>query len=109
MMEYYNLIKNFAFTGDVGMWTYWIPLVLCAVGYTIRTIKQIQHIKAYELGENVRYVQDLTVGTVLWRVVLTVTPIVNVMALSFSLGFDMLGWMWKWVEGVLDIKLVSKK
>ena len=108
-MEYYNLIKNFAFTGDVGMWTYWIPLVLCAVGYTIRTIKQIQHIKAYELGENVRYVQDLTVGTVLWRVVLTVTPIVNVMALSFSLGFDMLGWMWKWVEGVLDIKLVSKK
>lgn len=109
MMEYYNLIKNFAFTGDVGVWTYWLPLVLCAVGYTIRTIKQIQHIKAYELGENVRYVQDLTVGTVLWRVVLTVTPIVNVMALSFSLGFDMLGWMWKWVEGILDIKLVSKK
>jgi len=109
MMEYYNLIKNFAFTGDVGVWTYWIPLVLCAVGYTIRTIKQIQHIKAYELGENVRYVQDLTVGTVLWRVVLTVTPIVNVLALSFSLGFDMLGWMWKWIENILDIKLVSKK
>jgi hypothetical protein len=109
MMEYYNLIKNFAFTGDVGMWTYWLPLLLCAVGYTIRTIKQIQHIKAYELGENVRYVQDLTVGTVLWRVVLTVTPIVNVLALSFSLGFDMLGWMWKWIENILDIKLVSKK
>ena len=108
MMEYYEIVKNFAFTGTVGMFTYWMPLVLCAIGYTVRTIKQIQHIKAYTLGETTKWVQDLTVGTIVWRVLLTVTPIVNVLALSFSLLTDMVSQVLNWLQNVLDFKLVKK-
>lgn len=108
MMEYYNLIKGFAFTGEIGMYTYWLPLVLCAVGYSVRTFKQIQLLKVYHLDKHARYVEDLTIGTVLWRVILTVTPIVNVFALSFSLLSDMLSTVSNWLGSILDFKLVQK-
>jgi len=113
MMEYYDLIKTWSFTGEIGMYTYWLPLVLCAIGYSVRTIKQIQGIKAYrersgKLTDHVPYVHDLTVGTVLWRVLLTVTPVINILALSFSLLTDMVGQVLSWVGSVLDFKLVSK-
>ena len=108
MMEYYNLIKGFAFTGEIGMWTYWLPLVLCAIGYSVRTFKQIQLLKVYHLDKHARYVEDLTVGTVLWRVILTVTPIVNIFALSFSLLSDMVSTVLNGLGTVLDFKLVKK-
>lgn len=109
MMEYYNLIKGFAFTGDVGIWTYWIPMALCAIGYTFKTFKQIQLIKAFHKDRNaVTWVQDLTVGTVLWRIILTVTPIANVLALSFSLASDMLSQVFSWIGRVLEFRLVKK-
>ena len=108
-MEYYEAIKGFAFTGTVGMLTYWMPLALCALGYTVKTVKQIQRIKAFKGSKDgVGWVADLTVGTVLWRIFLTVTPIINVFALSFSLGIDMLSQVFKWIGSFLEFKLVKK-
>lgn len=108
MMEYYNWIKDLAFTGEIGMYTYWLPMILCAVGYSVRTFKQIQHIKVYHIDKHAGYVEDLTVGTVLWRVLLTVTPIVNIFALSFSLLSDMVSTVLNWLASILEFKLVQK-
>ena len=106
MMEYYTLVKNFAFTGEVGMYTYWLPLVLCAIGYTARTWQQVQQLKAPR--ETSHWVPNLTIGTILWRVILTVTPIVNVIALVFGVLDDMLRTVFSWIGDVLDYELVKK-
>ena len=109
MMEYYELIKNLAFTGNVGIFTYWIPAVLCAIGYSARTWKQVHALKNYySQKEKYGWVPDLTVGTVLWRVFLTVTPVVNVIALVFGLLSDMLHAVFDFVDKVLGFTLVKK-
>lgn len=107
-MEYYELVRNWAFTGIIGFWTYWVPLVLCAIGYSVKTFKQIQALKNYDHKTSSRYVEDLTISTIIWRVVLTVTPIVNVLSLSFSLASDMVKQVFDWIEKVLSVKLVKK-
>lgn len=102
-----DFILGFQLTGTIGFYTYWIPLILCAIGYISKTIYQIRDLKTY--SEHKKYVPDLTVGTVLFRVFLTVTPIVNVLALSFSIGMDMLTTILNWAGSLLDLTLVSKK
>lgn len=107
-MEYYELIKNWDFTGTMGIWTYWIPLVLCAIGYSYRTYVQIQDIKRYSKDKHAHYVPDLTVGTIVWRMFLTVTPIVNILSFSFSILEDMVRKLCNGIEWVMAVKLVKK-
>lgn len=106
MMEYYELIKTWTFTGSIGIWTYWVPLLLCAIGYTGKTIRQVRDIKTYTKHE--RYVEDLTLGQVIWRVLASITPIVNIMTLTFSLGWGMLSTVASWVNDMFNFKLVKK-
>lgn len=101
-----DLITQWTFTGQIGFWTYWVPLFLCAIGYIGKTIKQVRDIKNYD--KHGKYVHDLTVGQVVWMIIATITPIVNVMTLTFSLGWGMLSTVGHWLNDVLDFKLVKK-
>lgn len=109
MLSLYDAIKAWEITSTVGFFTYWLPLALCALGYSVKTWKQIQLLNKYRQEKyNTPWVEDLTVGTLLWRMFLTVTPIVNVIALVFGLLSDMLKTVFNWIDWVLSYRVVKK-
>lgn len=109
MLEYLELFKQFTFTGQMGFWTYWLPLILCAIGYTGRTWVHANELRNPSDKWSYKYSNPITVGTIIGRILLTVTPCVNVIALVFGLSYDMLGSIFKWVGTVLEFELVKKR
>lgn len=103
MTEYLELFKTFTSTGQMGFWTYWLPMILCVIGYSGRTWVQVKNIRNRK-----SYVPPLTVGTILGRAICSVTPILNVVCLVFGLSYDMLRRCAGWVEAVLRFELVKK-
>lgn len=110
MNEYIELFKTFAFTGQTGFWTYWLPTILCFIGYTGRTWYQIRELKrpkkdSYDYSR----VPRLTVGTIIGRLLLSITPWVNIIALVFGLSYDMVSKVSSWVGKVLSFELVKNR
>lgn len=91
-------LKNFEWTGLMGILLYWVPLTMCAVGYTVRTfsniskdVKNRQALEDYidkapsgspsEVGlylmNGPYYRPTDTLGALMCRVLATVIPIVN--------------------------------
>jgi hypothetical protein len=110
MMEYYKMFIEFATVGQMGFWTYWLPMILCFIGYTGRTWYQIQELRRVKTKEY-EYLRasPLTVGTLLGRLLLSVTPIVNIIALVFGLSYDMMNKAGTWIGNVLSFELVKKR
>lgn len=101
MMEY---VKSFEFTSMLALYVYWVPLVICAIVYFFRTI----HLYKKDLvkrEESKFYSPSLTIGTIVWFVLLTITPCVNL----FALVFDCASSVFTWLGKVLDIPLVPKQ
>lgn len=110
MMEYYRMFVEFATVGQMGFWTYWLPMILCFVGYTGRTWYQIKELRRGRTDKyEYRHLDSITVGTILGRVLLSVTPIVNIIALVFGLSYDMMNKVGSWISNILSFELVKKR
>lgn len=94
-----STVKSFEWTGMMGVILYWIPLAMCAIGYTVRTLKNIaKDVKAREARESFLaqtppnlseseersyrldapyYSPRETLGDIICRVLATFIPIVN--------------------------------
>lgn len=101
---------------------YWLPLVLCFVGYFIRTFKNYRKdLKARATAEVERrkphgeYVPERyydptdTVGSLIGRGLVIVMPIANLFACVFDLGPMMFRGFFKWIGRVFDQPLVPKR
>jgi hypothetical protein len=79
------------FNSWIGMCVYWLPVLICAIGYTLRTINnaakdvvsreenaKLQE-EAKKIGNKVfhDYYPTDTVGTVIGRIIVTVLPVAN--------------------------------
>ena len=110
MMEYYNMFIQYATVGQMGFWTYWLPMVLCFIGYTGRTWYQVQELKRSKDNKfDYPRVPPLTVGSLVGRVLLSVIPIVNIIALVFGLSYDMVNKAGTWIGNILSFELVKNR
>jgi hypothetical protein len=98
-----DYLRSFEFTSMLALYVYWVPLTVCLVVYFFRTIAR------YKLDlkrcEEKHYSPELTIGRIVWYVVLTITPSVNL----FALVFDCASSVFKWLGRVFDVPLVPKR
>jgi len=100
MLEY---IKSFEFTSTVALMVYWIPLVICAIVYLFRMIGIYK--SDLKKCQDKFYTPELTVGLIVWFVILTITPCVNLLALVFDCASS----VFKWLGKFLNVPLVPKR
>jgi len=102
-------ILNFQFSSLLGLLLYWLPLSLCAYGYTLRTWinyrTDIKRRNNYAKG----YVPTDTLGSLIGRALVTVLPIANLWAAVFSVAPDVFGRFFKWVNRLFNQPLVPKR
>jgi len=101
-----NWALGFDLTGQMGLLLYWIPMVLCAYGYTARTFKRYRDCR--EKRDAGAYFKSDTLGTLIGRTIVTICPIANLFAAIFDLGPRLFGSFFRVIGEVFDQPLVRK-
>lgn len=111
MIEFLKLfcVNTATFNSIFGFILYWVPLLFCIVGYTIRTGKNYRiDIKERESSPK-SYCPTDTIGTLIGRAIVSIIPIANLWAAIFSLAPDFFGDLFNYIEKVFDKPLVPRK
>ena len=98
-----DFLKSFEFMSGLGVFTYWIPLLICTCVYFFRAI-WLYKSDLSRCNEN-HYTPKLTVGLIIWFIILSVTPCINM----FAMVFDCAASVFKWIGRFFDIPLVPKR
>lgn len=104
-----------AWNSWIALLLYWLPLALCAYGYTVRSFQRIAkdrqrredaltHKHSYSC-----YLPDITVGTLIGYVILSVAPVANLFAAIFDVAPKVFGSFIDMLGRVFDIPLVPKR
>lgn len=118
-----NWMLAFDFTGWMGFGLYWLPLLLCAYGYTVRTWmnyqKDVADREASELLSKSEltklksyapyYSPTDTIGILIGRGLASVIPVVNLWAACFDVAPRLFSAMFAWIGRVFDQPLVPKR
>ncbi len=105
-------LMAFSFTSYMGIGLYWLPLSVCAYGYTVRTWLNYQKdVKAREKAETEGkgYTPTDTVGTLIGRAIVSITPIANLWAGAFDVAPRLFSSFFGWLGRIFDQPLVPKK
>ena len=98
-----NWINAYQFNDLLALYTYWVPLAVCIIVYVCRCAREYrQDVKDCA---TLYYTPKLTVGIIIWRVILAVLPGINI----FALVFDCAGAVFHWIGRVFDMPLVRKQ
>ncbi len=100
MIEYF---KSYEFVSFLALFTYWIPALICLTVYLFQCIYEYKR-DLHNSSES-HYNPTLTIGVIVWRIVLSITPGINIIAMVFDTASS----VFKWLGSVLDIPLVRKK
>jgi hypothetical protein len=120
-----NIVKDilaFDFTSYMGLYLYWLPLSLCTYGYLVRTwvnyqkdVKQrsLAVVVQIEGKEGIRsyspsYHPTDTIGTLIGRLFVTVTPVVNLWGAAFDVAPKVFGSLFDFIEKVFNQPLVPR-
>lgn len=106
-------IVGFQFNSTIAISLFWVPTIICVVGYIIQCIKDykndfVNHTSQY-------YVPTLTVGKILGRMAASFLPVINIfLALSqfFGIIADIFEAAWRgieWLGKKLNIPLVPAR
>ncbi len=102
-----DYIKNFEYNSTLGNYLYWLPLIVCVVGFTLRTHRNyLKDRKQREIPGSYYYVYTDTVGTILIRTVVSILPIANMFAATFNVAPELVEKFSDWLDKVFDIPLV---
>lgn len=130
-----NTILNFEWTGLMGLLLYWLPLAVCAVGYIIRTWRNVQEdLKAREAymawhadnpeppptpsysdehfkwrAARPHYEPTDTLGTLIARGLASVIPVCNLLCAACDILPKSLSVFFKTIGAIFDQPLVPKK
>lgn len=105
-------IVGLRWNGMLALCLYWLPLVLCVYGYTVRTWADYQDEvdKREDCEKNGGfYYPTLTIGTIIGRAVAAVIPVANLFAAIFDVAPKVFGDFFSWVGRVFDQPLVPKR
>lgn len=106
-------ILTFEFNSLLGLLLYWLPAAFCATAYTSRTWrnyrKDVADRAAADSDARGYYSPTDTVGVLLGRAFVTVTPGVNLCAGVFDAAPDVFSDFFAWLGRVFDIPLVPRR
>lgn len=93
---------------------YWLPLAVCAIGYTIRSAQDIQNDKrsrdkTMKDGRPNFYLPTITIGTLIGRGLVSVIPVANLCAAIFSVAPEFLGSFFTWIGNAFNQPLVPER
>lgn len=92
---------------------YWLPMALCAYGYTARTSRQIAKDRASRAkaasDERGFYLPSITVGSLVGYAALTVAPIANLFAAIFDVAPDVFHGFIRLCDRVFNVPLVPDR
>jgi hypothetical protein len=107
-----------AISSSYNFWPYWVPIIICLVGYIFKTVKEYNEDvknRADYLSQpdsaqiQRRYIPELVVGHLVGRLLVSFIPVVNFCIALFvflpTLARDIIDVCSNW----LDIPLVPKK
>ncbi len=96
-------VTSYQFVSLLALYTYWIPLSVCSVVYVMRCAAGYRaDVKA---SSEKYYSPKLTVGYIVWHILISVIPGVNI----FAMVFDCAGSVFRWLGEVMDVPLVRGK
>lgn len=112
-----------AWNSWIALLMYWLPLALCAYGYTVRSAKKFAQDRAErEAAETWKpdpakgdyqsrpiYIPGITIGTLIGYAVLTVCPVANLFAATFDVAPKVFNGFIEWCDKVLNVPLVPKR
>ena len=81
-IEMNEYLKSFEFNSMLALFVYWIPLAICLSVYFFRTIKIYKQDLSQCTRE--RYDPELTIGLIVWYLLISIIPAVNLFALVFE-------------------------
>lgn len=96
-------IKNYQFNNLLAIYTYWTPLIICMIVYSVRFVRNYRDDLKNSSKEY--YHPSLTVGVIIGHLFLAATPAVNL----FAMVFDCAGSIFRYFGRVFDMPLVRKK
>jgi hypothetical protein len=104
-----------AFNTYMAFLLYWGPLIICVVGYTIRTWRNYQkdiirrEMTADAKSVAVYYNPTDTVGTLIGRAIVSVCPAANFWAAAFDVGPELFAGVIKRLAVIFDQPLVPPR
>jgi hypothetical protein len=101
-----NWLMGFDLTSRMGILLYWLPLALCAYGFTERTFTHYR--KCCERRDKGEFFESDTVGTLIGRAIVTVLPVTNLLQAVFDLAPRIFGRFFKMLGQVFNTPLVAK-
>jgi hypothetical protein len=111
MIEFVKLffVNTITFNSIFGFILYWIPLVFCMVGYSIRTGKNYRKDVKDRGDSSKSYCPTDTIGDLIGRALVSIIPIANLWAAMFNLAPDFFGELFEYIGKVFDQPLVPRK
>lgn len=113
---------NYWMTGWLGVLLYWLPLLVCVVGYTIRTSENYQkdieqrakYLRYWDLKNQkevderpiVFYTPTDTIGTLIGRAIVSLVPFANAWAAIFDVSPKLFNRLISFIEKVFNQPLV---
>ena len=96
--------------GWIALILYWIPLALCAIGYSVRAARRynkdrVARSKA-DADPKAYYYPELKLGDLIGYVLIIVCPLVNLLAVIFDVGAPMIREFFGWLGSMFDIPVV---
>ncbi len=116
-----DAILNYWANPWIAVFLYWLPLMVCAIGYTVRTFenyhKDVIHRKEYIDGKNAAtesrslcnapyYSPTDKIGTLIGRALVTFIPFANLWAASFDVSPRLFRRIFERIEKIFDQPLV---
>ena len=112
-------------TGWFGFLLYWIPMAVCVVGYTIRTFENYQkdieergkYIRYLDIKNNAKDIERITtvyysptdtIGSLIGRALVSVTPFANAWAAIFDVSPKMFCRILSYIEELFNQPLVPR-
>ena len=86
MLDWFKAtIENNAWNGWLAIGLYWIPLSLCAVGYTARSWRNYRK-DLERRAKDQHYYPSETLGGLIGRALVTMCPVANLWAAAFDVA-----------------------
>ncbi len=102
-----DYIINLQINSTLGFPLYWMPLMTCAIGYIIRTSRNIVRDKSERERIGAYYTPTDTLGTLIGRGVVSVVPVANLCAAVFDVSPELFSGLIERLERIFCTPLVS--
>ena len=94
---------SYEFVSMLALFTFWIPMSVCLTVYLFRFIGAYK--RDLDKCQDEYYKPELTVGIVIWYLIISLMPCINLFALVFDCGSS----VFKWLGDFFSVPLVRKR